>query len=59
MEYVKAGDYQQAFASMCSDVGKHPETEGHRSTNQLGISLMMAGHLNSEKQITDWIKGYN
>lgn len=60
MEYVNSGDNQQAFASMCSDVGKHPETAHHvTGTNPLGVSLLMAGHLNTKKQMTDWIQGYN
>lgn len=59
MEYVRAGDYRQAFASMCSDVGKHPETAQHLATNQLGMSLLVSGHLDTKQQITDWIQGYN
>lgn len=59
LEYVTAGDNSQAFASMCSDVMQHPETEMHQSTNRLGMSLMMAGHLESPQQMRDWINGYN
>lgn len=60
MEYVNAGDNTQAFASMCSDIGKHPETAArHQSTNQLGMSMLMAGHLGTKQQMTDWIQGYN
>jgi len=29
LEYVDTGDVKNAFASMASDLGKHPETEGH------------------------------
>ena len=59
MEYIKAGDLNQAFASMCSDVMKHEETKMHATTNQLGMSLLMTGNLNTVKQMTDWIQGYN
>jgi len=37
LECVEAGDLSEAFASMASDLSKHPETEGHS-----GISLGMA-----------------
>ena len=59
MEYIKAGDLNQAFVSMCSDVMKHEETKMHATTNQLGMSLLMTGNLNTVKQMTDWIQGYN
>lgn len=59
MEYVNAGDNAQAFASMCSDTMKHEETKHHASTNQLGMSLLMAGHLETKEQMTKWIQGYN
>lgn len=60
MEFVRAGDLQQAFTSMVSDIGKHPETaKDHASTNQLGLQLLMGGHLNTVQKMTDWIQGYN
>ena len=59
MEYVNAGDNAQAFSSMCSDVSKHEETKHHLSTNQLGMSLLMGGHLDSKEEMTKWIQGYN
>lgn len=59
MEYVNAGDNQQAFSSMCSDTMKHEETKHHASTNQLGMSMLMGGMLDSRQQMTDWIQGYN
>lgn len=59
LEYVAEGDLNQAFASMCSDVSKHPETEHHLSTNQLGMSMLMAGHLSTAVKMMDWINGYN
>lgn len=59
MEYVNAGDNNQAFASMCSDLLKHEETKQHESTNRLGMSLLIAGHLKTKEQMTKWIQGYN
>ncbi len=58
MEYVDAGDLDQAYASMSSDLGKHPETEGH-SGIQLGIILMMGGHLNTSEEMRKFIEGFN
>jgi hypothetical protein len=29
LEYLDAGDPSQAFTSMLSDLGKHPDTENH------------------------------
>ena len=59
LEYVTAGDNSQAFASMTSDIMKHPETQMHQATNELGISLLVNGHLESAQQMRDWINGYN
>lgn len=59
LEYVEAGDNSQAMASMCSDVMKHPETQMHQSTNELGMGMLLAGLLNSPQQMRDWINGYN
>lgn len=58
LEYVDAGDLQQAFASMASDLDKHPETQGHSGAG-LGIALMMGGHLSSPQQMRKWIEGFN
>ena len=59
LEYVKSGDLQGAFASMASDVTKHPETQHHAQTNQLGMMQLMGGMLNTPDQLTNWITGYN
>src|SRR6266571_4986291 len=44
LEYCDLGDVNQAFASMSSDLGKHPETANHAAI-KLGMMLLMAGHL--------------
>lgn len=59
LEYVAAGDLHGAFTSMCSDVGKHPGTAMHETTNQLGLELFVAGQLDSPQQMRNWINGYN
>ncbi len=58
LEYVDAGDNQQAFASMASDLGKHPETEGHGAI-QLGMMMLMGGHLESAHKMREFINGFN
>lgn len=59
LEYVKTGDNNQAFTSMCSDLMKHEETRHHETTNRLGIMMLMAGHLKTSKDMEKWINGYN
>ena len=58
LEYVDSGDYEQAFSSMASDLGKHPETEGHAAI-QLGMLMLMGGHLNTAGEIRKFINGFN
>ncbi len=58
MQYVKKGDYQQAFASMGSDLNKHPETANH-SAMKLGLMLLMGEQLNSMNKMSNFIEGFN
>ena len=58
MEYVAQGDMQQAFASMGSDMRKHPETENHAGI-QLGLRMMMAGLLDTSAEMGKFIEGFN
>ncbi len=58
IEYVNAGDNQQAFASMASDLGKHPETQGHVGL-ELGMMQLMAGHLDAPDKMRHFINGFN
>jgi hypothetical protein len=58
LEYVNAGDLQQAFASFQSDMTKHPETANHMAL-QMGTMLLFTGNLSSERQMRDWIVGFN
>lgn len=58
LEYVTAGDLQQALASMLSDLRKHPETAQHIGI-PLGSRLMMTGHLNTSADMRNWIESFN
>lgn len=58
LEYVEAGDVNQAFASMGSDLGKHDETKNHAAI-ELGMMLLMGGHLNSQEKMRKFIQGFN
>lgn len=58
LEYVNKGDLKEAFASFQSDMTKHPETDGH-SALELGTMLLIGGHLSNNKQMRDWITGFN
>lgn len=58
LQYVDAGDTTNAYASMTSDLMKHPETEGHAAI-QLGMMLMMGGHLSTPQQMREYINGFN
>ena len=56
LEYLDAGDLENAVTSMGSDLGKHPE---------LGCNsyLLMAGALDAQKgdahAVRRWIEGFN
>jgi hypothetical protein len=56
MEYYH--DPKQGFASMASDMGKHPETENHAAI-KLGMMLLMSGHLSTEREMKKFIEGFN
>ena len=44
LAYVEQGDLNNAFASMISDLRKHPETEKHGAT-ELGMMPVSYTHL--------------
>lgn len=58
LAYVDAGDLPQAWASMGSDLAKHPETERH-SAIQLGTMLLLGGQLSSREKMRKFIEGFN
>ena len=59
MEYVRGGDINGAFASMASDIMKHPDTQHHESTNTLGMAQLIGGLISTPIQMEQWIQGYN
>jgi hypothetical protein len=58
LQYVDAGDTMNAYSSMTSDLTKHPETENHAGI-QLGMMLLMGGHLSTPHQMREFINGFN
>ena len=56
--YVDRGDLTEAFASLASDLGKHPETENHPAM-QLGVMLFFNGHLATAAAMRKFILGCN
>lgn len=57
LECVDMGDLDQAFASMMSDIRKHPETADHPGV-MLGMMLRVGGGLASAAQMRDFINGF-
>ena len=58
LEYVERGDLTNAYGSMASDLGKHPDTRDH-SAIQLGMMLMMTGNLKTQHDMKRFIEGFN
>lgn len=58
LEYVDAGDVEQAFTSMVSDMRKHPQTAEHAAL-ELFTSLHFGGHLTTQTAMRWFIKGFN
>lgn len=55
---MDAGDLHNAFASMNSDLRKHPDTEGHQGM-VVGMMLLVAGHLDTSAKMRDFIEGFH
>lgn len=58
LEYVDMGDLSQAFASMLSDLRKHPETANHPAM-AMGAQMMFANLLNAPEEMRKFIDGFN
>lgn len=58
LEYVDMNDVNQAWSSIASDLRKHPETENHTAI-ELGMMLMIGGHLSSAEDMRKFINGFN
>jgi len=55
---LEKGEMKDAWASMISDLTKHPETKNHAGI-ELGIMLMRDGLLNTHQEIKKYIDGFN
>lgn len=55
MEYLDIGDVSNAYASFMSDMGKHPDTEGHPAL-QLGMVFLMTWNVDDART---YINGFN
>ena len=58
LKHIKTGDLMRAFASMTSDLRKHPETTGHPGI-ALGVSLLCSGLLNTKHEMRKFIESFN
>jgi hypothetical protein len=59
LEYLDAGDTRQAFTSMLSDLGKHPELENHAGL-RIGVGFMvLPGWIDNRVEVRRWIVGFN
>lgn len=58
LEYVDAGDTQQAYTSMASDLGKHDETAGHIGI-EMGMMMLIGGNLKTAPEMRKFIEGFN
>lgn len=58
LAYCDMGDLPQAYASMTSDLGNHPETIGH-SAIPLGMMMLVNGHLSTAAKMREFIEGFN
>ncbi len=58
LEALERSGVTEAFASLTSDLGKHPETAGHFGL-VLGTAQLAAGHLSTREAMRRHIEGYN
>ena len=56
LEYINAGDCEQAVASMLSDLGKHEDWQGKPWIVSLGLLTLRTG---TEKAARDFVAGFN
>lgn len=55
-EYVNNGDFNQAVASMISDLGKHPETKG---LVEMASMLALAALMNGDRRaVSNFVEGF-
>lgn len=56
LKYLDAGDLPNAFSSMGSDMGKHPELGMNAFLGTLGLLHVQAG---DARELRRWIEGFN
>jgi ribosomal protein L37E len=59
LEYLDAGDNQQAFTSMVSDLRKHPQLEDHPGLLIGAGFLFLHGWISNPLEVRRWIEGFN
>jgi hypothetical protein len=53
-------EISEAYASMLSDLGKHPDTSSSVETAfMLGTPLSLGGHLSTKEKMEEFINGFN
>jgi hypothetical protein len=57
-EYAVNGDTTNAWASLCSDLQKHDDLRNHPGMD-LGMMMLMAGHLSTQQKMIEFIDGFN
>ena len=58
LEFIEAGDLQQAYASMASDMRKHPETANNPAID-MGFQMIFGGLLSTAPEMEKYINGFN
>lgn len=58
LEVLKSGDIPGAYTSMASDLNNDPSTRDHPGI-QLGMMLMMGGHLKTAPEMEKFITDFN
>lgn len=56
LTYVDSGKFADAFSSLSSDLGKHPETANHPGIG-LGYMMLMSGQFKTADRVRDFING--
>ena len=58
IEYVDRGEIRDAFASMSSDLSKHPDTKDHPAIS-LGTVELVYGRLWTSAEMRKFIEGFH
>ncbi len=58
LEELDAGNINEGFASMVSDLTKHPETVTHPAI-QLGTIRLLMGMMGTDAEVRQFIQGFN